>query len=142
MKNYHPYLPRSIGFLCAGLFVLSCSKTDLEPIVEPKAAVPSVTTQLTYEQALQQAIIAVESIGDPQTKSVARRVKNHEVLRVEQSVVTRSANLNSDSLMYIFNFEDNMGFAIIPSDPRTPATIAMSDVGNFNTSAQLRVTLC
>lgn len=132
MKQSYFVFLRSVGCLCMAFFISACSKTDMDSVSKPKVFVPEVVTQLTYEQALKRALLAVESIDDVHTRSASRYVKSHELIKTDPSVVTRSSSLTSDSLMYIFNFEDDMGFAIIPSDPRTPNAIAMSAVGNFD----------
>lgn len=62
--------------------------------------------------------------------------------RVIESCYTRSLKLSSRSEysnfpIYVFNFADNEGFAIMSSDKRTPSLLALAENGNLSDTTEI-----
>ena len=62
--------------------------------------------------------------------------------RVIESFYTRSLNPDSrseksDFEVYVFNFADNKGFAIMSTDKRTPSLLALAENGNLSDTTEI-----
>jgi Peptidase C10 family. len=62
--------------------------------------------------------------------------------RVIESFYTRSLNPGSrseksDFEVYVFNFADNKGFAIMSTDKRTPSLLALAENGNLSDTTEI-----
>ncbi len=71
---------------------------------------------------------------DDYKKTKIRTLNLKSGVKVIQQAVTRNSNhiLGIDTLFYIFNFNDNQGFAIIPANRSSDEIIAVIDSGFYN----------
>ena len=86
----------------------------------------------TYEEALSIAQSAIEMLGENYTtrSGEARSINTSDVQCIINNSSTRSAEA-LDTLMYVFNFTDNAGFAVISANRATEELIAVTEQGHY-----------
>lgn len=118
-------------------FLFSCAK-ETNDIILDNDATPDPGTQLSYIVPLDDAVAELEQVLNARssdgaaTRAIAtdRVIGNIEIVgQSSNSSMTRSANM--DSLLYIVNFEDSKGYAILGADKRADGVIAIVDKGNI-----------
>ena len=122
--------------ICCLLLTISCSDND--SIEDIKSLTESPQSQIrSYDEALQ---IAMESIGILNRHSnQTRDAKASRKIDLEDGVYyivnhsTRTATGN-DTLMYVFNFENNSGFSIVSANPATEGLLAVIESGHYDPS--------
>lgn len=117
-------------FIFAVLSLLMIGCTDDEPISVPNAMEQSAKEnehRVSLQDALKRAESLLSQIGDPATRSKTRKVKSVEYL---QNQLTRSGAI--DTTLYLVNYEDNAGFALLGADDRVRPIYAISDEGRLN----------
>ena len=91
-----------------------------------------------FNEALQVAQSSIAKIESSTLKRTAspRRIDfgNTKILKANTS--NRSANNTSDTLMYVFNFEENQGFAIVSADKNIIPLLAVTESGNYDPDMQ------
>lgn len=91
----------------------------------------------SYDEALQAAKSAIPMLnGSNKTRSSIDRVIDLDATRyciVSPSTRSIDSNIN-DTLLYVFNFSDNKGFAIISASKRTQPILAITESGNYDFS--------
>ncbi|MBD5230976.1 MAG: hypothetical protein HDS66_02305 [Bacteroidales bacterium] len=102
-----------------------------EPIQSYSQTITPINdNRISPEEAIASAQHCVEMIAPTQTRtSKERQVKSLEVVG-RSNILTRSGE-KLDTLMYIINFEDEAGFAIMSADRRALPVYAISDEGRF-----------
>ena len=98
-------------------------KTDLETVVH--------NNKVSLKQALLYAENSINGIN-PTTRSAERKVKSTELYVAKPA--TRSAE-DTEVSFYLFNYEDNKGFAMVSTDSRATPVYAYSDSGNLTTES-------
>lgn len=97
--------------------------------VEAMTALPKYRT---YEEAL---AVAQEAIGMLGESSVTRSGKPRIVSTDDVQYITNTSSTRSDeepdTLMYVFNYEDNAGFAVVSANRATEELIAVTEQGNY-----------
>lgn len=122
----------SLILLTSAMLVLcSCSSDSLfdepsTPNTSPEQ-VPTVN-KISPEDAINIALDFMKGIETPQTRSESRKVAEIKALGTKS--ITRSEN--TDTLLYLINFEDEQGFALVGADIRALPIYAISDTGNFD----------
>lgn len=89
---------------------------------------------ITPTEALSEAeaLIAFLDQNSSTTRSTSRSIRNI-VVATGNKVQTRSGeSSDSDTLAYIVNFANDMGYALISADRRTETILAMSSDGNID----------
>ena len=137
-KNIYCYI-----ILLATLTMLGCSN-DNELL--PLTMTSNISNESNYRRSISEALnIAQNSIvileGNEKSANVNRRHSSTlPSRRVNSSPVIighHNGNLHrgypttNDTLMYVFNYDDNQGFAIISADSRTEGLIAITDQGHY-----------
>ncbi|MCM1290823.1 MAG: C10 family peptidase [Prevotella sp.] len=109
-----------------GVILSSCSQEDL--IVQDKSGT-NLSVKLTKEEALSYASSIISEIDPEPTRSV-RTFADIELIG---QIKTRSGEtILPDSTLYLVNFKDNSGFALISADRRMERPFyALSDNGNL-----------
>lgn len=118
-----------IGFIA--IFVSSCTH-DMENSIADGSAFPERKTigKRTMSEALAIAQSSTKLLSSGNTRSVSEKKINLKDLRVVCKA-TRSAT-DIDTLMYVFNFEDSLGFAIVSANEFTPGLIAITESGYYD----------
>lgn len=118
------------------LSLLSCSR------ISPDINVEQNKYTISIEDATQ---VLMSTLADfqNQTKSSQLEICSIETVCGDDLNIqgTKSTNLGIDNLLYIFNFTNNNGFAIVAADNRIPDPVLMiADVGNI--SKDIFKTIC
>ena len=92
----------------------------------------------TYDEALQIAKDASAMLEDDGVKTKSANVKRMlDMSEGVKAVVfprTKGATgaYDSDTLMYVFNYEDNQGYVIVSANPATEGLIAVTESGHYD----------
>ena len=118
-----------IGFIA--IFVSSCTH-DMENSIADGSAFPERKTigRRSLAEALALAKSSTKLLNSGETRSASERkidLKNMHVV----CNTTRSAT-DTDTLMYVFNFEDSLGFAVVSANEFTPGLIAITESGYYD----------
>lgn len=110
----------------------SCNCED--DVLENNTQLTTQSSIRTYEEAL---AIAKSSISMIEDAHATTRFGNteHRSIDLSNSMVitdktTRYAN-QSDTALYVFNFKDDNGFALVSANPNTEGLIAVTESGNY-----------
>lgn len=104
----------------------ACSSDD--PVIMPEAQSElPMTYHVSTNEALKIAEHYLGTLQEPQTRSKTRKVQDIDI--VCGNPATRGTG--ADTLLYVINYQDEQGFAIVGADTRAMPIYAMSDTGNF-----------
>ena len=86
----------------------------------------------TYEEALAVAQDAIGLLGENSTtrSGKPRSINTADVQYIVNTSSTRSTE-KPDTLMYVFNYDDNAGFAVVSANRATEELIAVTEQGNY-----------
>ncbi|MDE5663811.1 MAG: Spi family protease inhibitor [Muribaculaceae bacterium] len=117
---------KSILFAMLWVFMAGCSEEIPVPGIED-AAQDVTSHRIGIEDALANAE-AIMADFDPATRSANRKVATIS------SVVTQSKTRSgaSDTLLYVVNYADNSGYALLGADKRVRPVYAFSPTGQLN----------
>lgn len=135
---------RKTIFLSAILssIVIACTN---EPIVENQISQISDDNHVirSYEEAKGIACSAIKMLeNNSSTRSKGgRRVSENSTHVILASEVTRGENddLLSDTLLYVFNYENNEGFAVVSANRNTEGLLAVTEAGSYDPSEQQEI---
>ena len=98
-----------------------------------QSTIQSFSKYRTYEEALAIARDAIGMLGENCTtrSGTPRSVNTSDVQYIINNSSTRSAEV-PDTLMYVFNYEDNAGFAVVSANRATEGLIAVTEQGNYS----------
>ena len=122
-------------FFIAAMLFASCSND--EPVPTPQTNTPENPYKITPEEAQSTVMEFLETFDQSDlTRSAApRRICNVKALR-NSAAGTRAAlgenALNLDTLMYVVNFSDSAGYALVAADKRTTPILAIIESGNYD----------
>lgn len=93
-------------------------------------------TSVSYEDAIKEANSVMNCLdkADPETRSVKQRnIKSVDFL-INQKAQTRSLidSTEQDTLMYLINYDNEEGFALLSADKRTESLFAVSNKGHLS----------
>ncbi len=115
------------------LFIsFGCASNDEEILFNDNQIEP---TQLfkskgrSIEEASKIASEALDILKDKNSRS-AGRTFNASNVKIQFNHASRSAN--PDTLYYVFNFDNNQGFAIVTYNRHAEALLAITEEGNYN----------
>ena len=108
---------------CSVVFFLACQNSMMK--VSPETS-PVTSTMRDYSEALKLAQSSISLLnGDSRTENL-RVIKSGECVTTN---ISREGEV--DTLMYIFNFENNAGFSIIAANAAFEPIIAVTEKGNY-----------
>lgn len=117
------------------LLMLACTNdfTFEETSTQNEDSEPSLTsTTITIEEAESDLKTLLDIFNEPQSRintTAERRIKNSYVLPISNA---KGRSGQSDEVnAYVFNFEDNNGYAIMSGDKRMPSLLALSNSGTL-----------
>lgn len=123
-------------FLLVGLVwgITSCTTND-EDFWDQRAPREFKTSRFrSYNEALNIAKSAAKMVGDNTDKSrgvtTERTVDTKNGVKVVATPGSRSAS--PDTLMYVFNFADNEGFAVVSAVPEAEPLLAVTESGYYD----------
>lgn len=116
--------------------LIACTQDSIDDLARQADTSLSFTKGLspsrTYKEALSVAQDAIKMLDEVNTtrSSKPRTVNPFDVQYIIDGSSTRSAEI-SDTLMYVFNFEDDAGFAIVSANRATEELIAVTEQGKY-----------
>lgn len=122
----HRLIKLSLGVL---LFASCSSEESLVQNQNNSSDNTSVDYKVSEEMAVRLARKAVADCGAP----VTRQYASAHVSAIRSQIKTRSVNL-PDTLLYVVNFENDGGFAVVGADMRAMPVYAVSDSGQLGLS--------
>ena len=122
-----------LSIFALAIMMASCSNEELIDSDFQQPAPKQTSSIRSYEEALQIAQASIQMVdGQAQTRAASSRIISLNDSKVcLTGSKTRSENGN-DTLMYVFNFEDNQGFAVVSANKATEGLIAITGSGNYN----------
>lgn len=120
-----------IASLVVLLLTVGCSDLK-EPSAEELPPVPEEkTTYVSVEQATDNLCKFMEQLGAQTRSGRTRRIA--EVVTLGGFAETRAAGSTEDEpLVYLFNFDDDEGFALVSGDSRVGDVLAFVEEGNLD----------
>lgn len=123
------------------LLFFSCSDNDMEDILNDSKSVSTLSYKVTPEDAREVILNFMDAIKNSTETRGAVSYSEKEIADVKalcrNTIHTRSIEDNGipvdlDTLMYVVNFSNNNGFALVAADRRTDPIFAIIDEGNFD----------
>lgn len=93
------------------------------------------STKRSYEEALeiaQNSIPLLDDIATTRSGLNNRRIDLTEKSVYKQTPKTRTSSIENDTLIYVFNFENNEGFALVSASKNTEGLLAITEKGHCN----------
>lgn len=123
------------------LSLVSCNDVmEDSQIGETPNVLSEQSNKRSYEEALlvaQQSISMLDDNSSPTRAEAQSRYidldKSTAIISSDKTL-TRSSDADNDTLMYVFNFNDNQGFAIVSAEKATEGLIAVTESGCYNPS--------
>lgn len=122
-------------YLLATLIILSCQNDNIEFDVLESAAKTHISTFITLEKAINKADVILTQLKDSSmTRSIPRSIK--DVYCMTSTPLSRAGSGGNipDTLLYLINYNENKGFALLGADKRLQEIYAISDEGELNFS--------
>lgn len=126
-------MKKLLTLFAAILTLAACSNQD-DAMPASQTSIKKTSYIRSFDEALQIAQSSISILdGSEITRSGSTRKINLDDSKVyKQDALTRSASDTNDTLMYVFNFEDNQGFAVIAANRNTDALIAVTEKGHYD----------
>ena len=139
-------LGMSVSFvLCMSFFLASCSKSDMVAVIDSVLPEQETNFYKVSEEEAKEKLSAFmnrfdsKSLDEVSTRSSSTRtISNIQAYRVDKRKVSRFASEEKldddlstiDTLLYLMNFENNSGFALVSADNRSKyPVLAIIDEG-------------
>lgn len=139
---------KKISFLTIAislLLFLSCGESEIDSLqtFDAQSLCTSSPRKRDVSEAFAIASNAIQMLDSPyfiakSADCVSRKAIKDNVICIQEKNATRSESFN-DTLLYVFNFEDENGFAIISANPNSEGLIAIADSGNYSEFAERQV---
>lgn len=116
------------------LLLFSCNKsTDSTPLsMEPENSIEIRTyDKISYEQARVIAGKAYLDFESEATKGIEKQIIDNSIIG-DNSTATKSGNSPIDTLLYVFNYANDGGYVVIPTNNVNGQIVAYVEQGNFN----------
>ncbi|MBO4825641.1 MAG: C10 family peptidase [Prevotella sp.] len=128
--------------LLAFAALAACTNNDFsELVVNTKPDTPQYDpNRRSYNEALEIAQNSINMLGsnDPTTRGAepVRTINLKNGVKAYRQPVTRSNGIAStnDTLLYVFNFNDDQGFAVVSASRQTDGLIAVTESGYYDPS--------
>ncbi|MFR9542996.1 MAG: C10 family peptidase [Rikenellaceae bacterium] len=126
----------------------SCSKTsdlkdDLKLQKQIELTINEAKALSTYlngstvskDDVMLEAESIIDLLDGNSTRSSSRKIKDVIILENEKNVTRSHGEQNIvDTMAYIVNFADNLGYVVLSADRRTDNILALSEMGNLDVS--------
>ena len=127
--------PKHFIMLAAIAMMAACTTNEDEFDLSPEQPAKQSLSELrSFEEALQIAnnSISLLNNGEATRASSTRKINLADCKAVMRNAATRSSEGSNDTLMYVFNFEDNQGFAIVSASKSTEGLLAVTEKGYYD----------
>ncbi len=105
------------------------TKEQSEPLSLPKSLIRSVDDAMKIAQ---QSIAMLDKTNTRTDGSFKRRIDLANGVKTIVSNGTRSESSGRDTLMYVFNFENNEGFAVVAAPRYVEGLLAVTESGHYD----------
>ena len=124
-------------YLAVAIIIVACSNHESIDSVPMTPIKSSVNNIRSYKDAIKIAQASISMLNDP--KSSTRGELNTRKIDLDNSkkVIKIDAKTRfdldiNDTLIYVFNFEDNEGFVLVSASEDTEAVLAITEQGYYN----------
>jgi len=128
--------------LAAGLFLTSCSEPQPDEFPNPDPPPTVGRHAVPIDQALGELDDLLGVIDGQGTRAGGvRTIAQVQTLHAQALALTRSAGEpgeQPENLLYVVNFEEDAGYAVLGADDRLPAVLAVTDEGSLTTEELVR----
>lgn len=125
-------MKKLIKIFTSVLLLSACSEHDVLIENEDSQSEKAVQSEIrTIDEAYDIAAKAISWIGDGESRTSVRLLPSKRDIKVVMNNKSRSGE-SSDTLMYVVNFEDEQGFAIIPANRTMPELLAVTENGSYD----------
>lgn len=121
--------------MCAALLA-SCSSDEPIAVVNQSNKIATNPYRVSLDEALSEANDFFAKIEPVKTRKGTRTVGDVKIIT---SPKTRSGS--TDTLLYVVNYDDNNGFAILGADKRALPVYAISETGHFEVTENSNIEL-
>ena len=122
-----------IMMTCLFAIIMGCDNKD--SIINEESYVlddSSNGVKRSYADALAIAQGSLSMLDEPTTRSGEKRSIDESDTHYILTPKTRTTGGDSDTLLYVFNFADNGGFAVVSANAATTGLLAVTEAGNYN----------
>lgn len=134
LLNNHQFMTAKTYFILAAFSLVSCSIEETYKTIDQPITKESVNTIRSYEEALDIAKKSISLLDDPNiTRGISnkRKINLNEISIYKQDIKTRSnSQYSNDTLIYVFNFENEEGFALVSASKNTEELLAVTEKGH------------
>ena len=126
---------RKTIFVFISFFVLFSCTTENELVYQEHSTTVSVVNKRSLAEALEIAQEAISLLGTQQSRSGDIRtidMKNVQYLSSNKN----SRSQNDDTLLYVINYADDKGFAVVSANPNTTGLIAVTEKGTYSSTSE------
>ena len=122
-----------ISIFALAIMMASCSNQELSDSYLQQPACQHSSNLRSYEEALQIAQVSIGMVdGNTKTRSASSRKISLDDSKVCLAGNKTRSEGNNDTLMYVFNFEDNQGFAIVAAPKNVEGLLAVTESGYYD----------
>lgn len=130
-------------------FVIACDDKDLTSAseIQKDNLESSLLSDTVYSNVvtIEEAKKELEAFLSDNSQSISKsanefrskRIADGFVMNFGKKTLSKSSADSSDAKVYVFNFEDDGGFAIMSSTRETPPVFAITDGGNLDTTKEI-----
>ena len=120
-------------FIAMSFMLYSCSSDDLQILNDVNTHQDDKTNyQRSKEEAISLLMKEIKQFDNFQTtRSYKRQIDKQSIKGIPASQGTRSEDKCIDTLMYIVNFTEDNGYAVVPGDKRCHHLLAITDYGHY-----------
>lgn len=127
---------KKLLYLMAIASFVACTNDEEMNLLTETMPEESVSVEKrSFQEALEVAQNAPEIFGGTTTRGELKQVTLADTQYIISDASTR--NDAPDTLMYVFNYEDNQGFAVVSANKSTEALIAVTEQGNYNEETEI-----
>lgn len=135
-------MKNSLLTLCICMVLCTLFNACSDDVITGNSLIDSESNQSQYAISQEEALANLDafiSAESSSSRSARPAIKSVRALKFRQSISRGADNIECDNLLYVANFENEGGFAILAGDKRIPEeVIAISEQGNISDDAILR----
>ena len=126
---------KCVAVIFASTVLFGCSQEFASELISEtvnQECIKDLSQNRTYEEALAIAQDAIGLLGESSTtrSGKPRSINTNSVQYIINTSSTRSIDA-PDTLMYVFNYEDNAGFAVVAASRLAEELLAVTEQGNY-----------
>lgn len=125
---------RHFIFIATAILLVSCTTEKYYDEVEQQEFKSLSFNKRSYAEALEIANDAISMLGDDAVTrgGFPRKIDERHGVKYITNTITRSGT--SDTLLYIFNYEGEEGYAVVSANKNTDGLLAVTESGSYDPS--------